>query len=306
MLRPAVLLVIFFIFCGISFSQSVDSDYSFVNENTPEFWNSLRILPVQFLEKEEEKNGNVRLSAIFANSFVVERIDFLLPAEKKNENNPSFFQQNKDWEEEVGRKTFLKKFKKNYWLATYLSGQSNILIAAHQFQNWQNLKSSYASHPSQFRKSVNDIEFWKDIRMKMFYFYEIAEDKAYWIFLQPIDKTEPFSESDHQLVNLTKNWVINKRATANPWQDFRVLEQGTLKIQTNTIYHQQEMESSKPRKVLKFTVIDSKFRLRPLVIEKGYFLKNYQKYFWICFYDVKNMSLVRIVQATEKPIEEKK
>jgi len=306
MFKSAVFSTIFFVFCNLSFSQSADSDFSFDNANTPEFWNSLRILPVQFLEKNEDKNGSIRLSAVFTNSFIVERIDFLLLAEKKTENNPSFFEQSKNWEEEIDRKTFLKKFKKDYWLTTYLSGRENILVAAHQFQNWQALKSSYASHLNQFRKSVNDIEFWRDIRTKILYFYEIKEDKAYWLFLQPIDRTEPFLESDRQVISLSHNWTINKRTTSNPLQDYRVLEQGVLEIQANTIYHRQEMENSKPRKVLKFTIIDSRFRLRPLVVEKDYFVDNFRKHFWICFYDIKSQSLVRIVEAFEKSAEEKK
>ena len=310
MRKSALFSIVFLIFCGISFPQSpsppISPNYKIRDENTPEFWNNLRIMPIQFLEKNEDKNGRVRLSAVFASNFVVESIDFLLLAEKKNESDPSFFEQKEDWEEQIDRKTFLKKFKRNYWITVYLeAGKENVLVAAHKFQSWPALKSSYASHPNQFRRSVNDVDFWKDIRIKMLYFYEIKDNKAYWLFLQSIDKTEPFSENDRQLISLPNGWMVYKRTTTNHLQDFRAFEEGILQIQENTIYHRQEMENSKPRKVLKFTIIDSKLRLRPLEIEKKYFLENHQKHFWICFYDLKNQSLVRIVEALEKPREEK-
>ena len=99
---------------------------------------------------------------------------------------------------------------------------------------------------------------------------------------------------------LLNGQTILKRMTAYQNFDVRIAEQGVLQIQPNTVFHKQEIENSKPRKVLKFTVTDGKLRLRPLVVDRDYFLKNYSKYLWVCFYDNKYQSLVRLVQTLEE------
>lgn len=303
MFRPTIFFIFFVLFSGFSSSQSkvISQNKTITFQNSPEFWNNVRILPVKFLDKSKDQTGHTRLSATFASSLVVERIDFVLMPEEQKELN-SFFEETKGWEEQIDQKEFLKKFKKDFWLTTYLkSGPENIVIGAHQFKNWQLLKRSFPTHPEQLRRSADNPDFWQEMRMRVVSFYAIEGEKAYWMFLDQVDKTEPFEKSDYESLPLVNGENIQKRPTAHPLTDFRVLEQGVFQIQKNTVFHQQEIEDAKARKVLKFTLTETRLRLRSLVIDKEYFINNRSKHFWICFYDSKLQSLVRVVQAPEKP-----
>lgn len=292
-------LVFFNILGGVSFSQTKGAESQFYDTNSPEFWSNVRQIPVQFLDKNKNKTGDLVLSAMFSSNFVAEKIDFILPADKVN--RASFFEENKEWEQQIDLKTFLKKFKKNYWLTTYLKvGRENVIISAHQFKNWRSLQASYASDPKQFKHSVNDPDFWKDLRMTLVLFYTVQENKAYWIFLEPLDKTEPVTKEDDQYLYLADNWRLKKRLTAtNKLFDFRVIQQGVFYLKDNTVLQQQEMENEKARKVLNVTIFDAKLRLRSTPLDKDYFVKNSAKHFWICFYDYRYQALLRVVESLD-------
>lgn len=300
MLRPILFSVLFIAFCHPTLSQNYSSDNPAENPNHLEFWNNLRIMPVQFLDKRGDKSGNTYFSAIFASSLVLEKVDFVLPSSDKQKS--VFFEQKNQWEEQIDRKTFLKKFKKDFWLTTYLkSGTDNIIISAHQFKQWQSLKISFASHPLQLRRNVDSIDFWQDIRMKVVFFHAFDDNKIYWMFLGPIAKTEPFIESDYKLVPLANKTIAHKRYTSNPFNDFRVLDQGLFYTQKDTVFHKQEIENAKPWKVFKFTITDAKLRLRPLPTDMDYVQKNSSTRLWVCFYDSKNLGLSRVIEAADVP-----
>lgn len=305
MLKSAIFSILFLASGVIASPQSPNSRDLLKESETTEFWNNIRVMPVQFLDKSNDQDGNTHFSAIFASNFRVERINFILLTETGEEKKNAFFKRGKEWEEEIDRKEFLKKFKKDFWLTTYLkTEQENIIIAAHQFKEWQALGLSYAGHPEHLRRNTHDLEFWQDIRMGIITFYAIEKDKAYWLFLKQIDKTEPLLETDRTLIPLANGKVVQKRLTAaNEYADFRILEQGVFNIQKNTVFQKQETENSKPRKMLKLTIIDGKLRLRSLLLEKDYFLNNFSKHYWICFYDSKHQSLVRVVRAMEEKLD---
>lgn len=302
MVKTAVFSIIFLIFfCSLVFPQNHNKTGNIAYDgNAPEFWNNVRQMPVQFLEKEKDKMGNINFSAVFASNLIVEKINFVFPLSKKEE--VAFFEEKKEWEEQIDFDLFLKKFKKDYWLTTYYKiGGENILLSAHQFKSWQSVKNSYAGNPEHLRRNVNDLDFWQDLRMTFVIFYAVEGKKCYWLFLDPIDKTAPFSKSDSEYFPLANGYVIKKRiANINKLFDFRVLQQGVLNLQENTVFHKQEMESEKARKVLKFTIFDAKLRLRPFPTDKGYFLENAANHFWICYYDSKFQTVTRLIESLDK------
>ncbi|TSC73633.1 MAG: hypothetical protein G01um101444_502 [Parcubacteria group bacterium Gr01-1014_44] len=297
MFRPALFSILFLALSESVLSQdSQPSNFPYDPESV-EFWDNARVLPVRFLDRKDNENGHIQLSALFASNFRVERVSFVLPA-KNEKNEEAFFEQIKEWEEQIDRQTFLKKFKKNFWLVTYLkAGPDNIMISGHQFKQWEAVKQSYASHPDQFRRSADDLDFWQDMRIKPAFFHAIEGDKAYWVFLETINDSEPYTESDYQTISLANNSTAQKRIPGHSGLDVRILDQGMLFIQKNTVFHKQEIENTKARKMLTFTITDARFRLRPLLIDRKYFVENSPKHFWICFYDSKFQSLVRVVQA---------
>jgi len=301
MLKAAIFLIFLLINQSVAprSPDAIDLNKFDFDPNSPQFWNSMRVMPVKFLDKTDNY-----LSAVFASDYVLKNITFVLPPklEKEQGHQAVFFQQGKGWEEQIDRKTFLKKFKRDYWLTTYVTTEGeNIIIDAHQFKNWQALKTSYASHPDHPRRSVNSPEFWEDIRKTLGVFYDVKGDKAYWIFLNPIEKNEPFIESDYQYISLLNGYLLEKRITkVNRTFDFRILEQGVLTLQKNTVFDKSELEIDKPRRVLNVIIFDGKLRLRPISVDKEYFVANAAKEFWICFYDSKYQSIVRLAQAADE------
>ncbi len=301
MLKSAIFLIILLISQSVAPRSPDSADLSKFDfdPNSPQFWNSMRVMPVKFLDKTGDQ-----LSAVFASDYFLKNITFVLPPEPEKEQRLQtvFFEQGKGWEEKIDRKSFLKKFKKDYWLTTYLAiKEENIIIDAHQFKNWQALRVSYASHPDHLRRSVDSPEFWEDVRKTLGVFYDIQGDKAFWIFLNPVEKNEPFVKSDYQYINLLNGYLLERRITKiNRTFDFRVLEQGVLNLQKNTVFDKSELEIDKPRKVLNVTIFDGKLRLRPISVDKEYFVANAAKEFWICFYDSKYQSIVRLVQAADE------
>ncbi|MDP3731347.1 MAG: hypothetical protein Q8R34_02530 [bacterium] len=302
MFKSVFFLILFLVFCRNALPQDLIPDKFAYDTNSLEFWNNARILPVRFLDKKDDREGNTYLSGIFASNYVLERTEFILPAHQKEY---AFFEHNKEWEEQIDRKTFLKKYKKDFWLVTYFkAGTDNVIVNAHQFKQWESIKQSYASHPDQLRRSADHPDFWQDMRIKPAFFYAFDGDKAYWVFLETINNTEPYSESDHQILTLANNSTARKRILGHSGFDVRILDQGMLFIQKNTVFHRQELENSKARKMLTFTLTDARLRLRPLLIDREYFVKNSPKHFWICFYDSKLQSLVRVVETIDKPLED--
>ena len=302
MFRPALFSILFLLFCKPVLPQDSKPDNFSYDIKSLDFWNKARIMPVRFLDKVEDKQGNTRFSGTFASDFVLEMVNFILPA--GTEGKDAFFEQSKEWEEQIDRKTFLKKFKKDFWLITYLeTGQDNIIVSGHQFKEWQAVKISYASHPDQLRRSIDNPDFWREMRLRVAFFYAFNEDKAYWMFLDAVNKAEPFTDSDHEFITLSNGSKSQKRLTVNPLFDYRILEQGMFFIQKNTVFHKQEIENTKPRKVLKFTITDPKLRLRPVPTDREYFMVNHLKHFWVSFYDSKYQSLVRVVETIDEPAE---
>lgn len=273
------------------------------NFASQKFWANLRIMPVKFVEKENDEDGNIRFSAIFASNLVSQNIDFVLPAKPVIED--VFFEENGDWKEKIDRKEFLKRFKKNFWLTTYLQeGDENIIVSAHQFKKWEAVKSSYAGHPERLRRSVDIPEFWEDLRMKVVFFYKAEKDRAYWLALDQIDPNEPVTPSDLEPVILADNSTVTKRVKSLDNSHFRVSGQGVFFIQKNTVFNKQEMENSKPRKILKLTMGDSRLRLQSLPLDQNYFLQNLKKHFWTCFYDSQYDSLSRVIEALQGKTED--
>src|SRR3989344_4465415 len=102
MLRMALFSILFLAFCSIALPQSANQNDLFQNNNSPEFWNNLRVVPVRFLDKSEDETGNIRLSATFVSDvlYTVEKIDFILSAEPVDagEDKIGFFKQEREWE----------------------------------------------------------------------------------------------------------------------------------------------------------------------------------------------------------------
>ena len=107
MLKSAIFSILFLMFCGTALSQDNPPSDSLYDINSLEFWKRARVMPVRFLEKSEDDQSNTRLSAIFASNYVLERINFILPV---NSQKDAFFEQNNEWEEQIDRKRFLKRF----------------------------------------------------------------------------------------------------------------------------------------------------------------------------------------------------
>lgn len=303
MFKPVLFLSLFLVFSEAD-QASEPYDRPVYGNNSLEYWENLRIIPLRFFEKRSDEAGNIYLSAAFASNFTVEaeKINFVLSAAK--ENKPTFFEQSKEWEERIDQKTFLKKFKKDFWLTTYLKTErENIIVSVHQFKQWQSLKVSYATNPNRLQKNLTDPDFWKELRMRVVFVYKVAQDRVHWLFLSSIDKTEPFVKSDYELMSLDgDSSLVKKRQTVNQLRDFRILEQGIFLIQENTVFHKSVMENAKGWRVLKFNITDPRLRLRPLVVDREYFVKNASQLLWICFYDSRIKSLSRVVETLNEPL----
>lgn len=278
------------------------SPLSCEDRNSLAFFDNISQIPIKFLNRRKDTEV---LVGQFASPTVLsyKQLEFNLSPEKKNEKN-LFFMVDGEWEEEVGRKIFLKKFKNDFWLTSYITvGQENVICEAHQFKNWESLRVSYAQGSKSY--SVDTTEFWQNVRTKLVYFYKLDEmnkisggvvdDGAYWLFVVPTGGIR--SESDNIPVKLEDGRLVNKISMFADGTEVRMVDNGIFLFDDKTIFHTTEIKISKLPRVRLANMEFGMLKVRSKPVEKKYFVDNLLNGSWLCFYDKENHKLLRVVEV---------
>lgn len=262
------------------------------DRTTPAFWENLSHLPVQFTNRHKE-SGILVGQFISSEVFDFTRIEFKLTPENKKEEG-LFFQVDGDWEEEISRKAFLKKFKNDLWVVSYLTvGKENVICEAHQVKNWQSLVVSYAQGSKNF--NIKTPAFWNNLKAVPVYFNEVKEDNAFWLFIQELGNASVPEYAEP--IRLQNGKLVNKYQKFSNGALGIVLDHDFFTIDKNCVFH--VMEKKDPRliqipkiKMTQFALNGRKIRVRP--VDRDYFNKNALQKPWLCFYekDFENRALV--------------
>ena len=259
------------------------------NQQSLDFWQGLAILPVQFVDRN--KDGTV-LSGQFSSSLFVQHIDFKLLPDQKGD----FFSMDGNWEEKISRRSFLKKFKKDYWLVGYLPDRGNLICEAHQMKNWGFLYANFAQDSTSVVKSVDSISFWRKLKIKPLYFYSVKDDKAYWLFFEPtVGSVAP--EEVQSVIKLDDGTIARKYLKIPNDGYVDVVEHGVFLLDKNCVFQSLEVKQPKIR-VGSLSWGDTK--MRPKAENKEYFISNINKTYWFSFYDNDTKTLLRVVETMLK------
>lgn len=252
------------------------------------------IMPVQFVSYENEI-----LTALFVSKIMSEKMEFHLASVLEH----GLFETNGEWEEEISRKTFLKKIKKDYWMVVYKkAGEKNVLCGAHQFKNLESLRINYGQASDNLLKTVDTIAYWRTMKVRPLAFYAVEEERGCWLFLTVTD--EPLSK-ENEYVELENKQLIPQIFKTKDNTHLQVVEHGVFTIAKNCVFHILE---TKPPKKVRLPMTDTGItlgrpRARVKSVDKAYFIENMKKYLWLCFFDEKAGVLLRIVQMPETPEE---
>ncbi|MEK7151178.1 MAG: hypothetical protein AAB784_00485 [Patescibacteria group bacterium] len=260
-------------------------------------WDEVLTLPVKFIENKEGV-----LIAHFVSKSMFQQFYFKLPQDLKS----GFFSVDGEWEEEISRKEFLKKIKKDFWMLAYREKivdqkKENIICEAHQFKNWESLAVNYGSSSSNILKSVDTVAFWQNIRVRPVYFYghALEEDRMFWLFLN--ETKDPIDEND--LVRLENDLYLTRVFKSRDGFLLKLLDYGRFFIAKDCVFH--EVETKDPMKIKvplrDFKMTFGKTRSRLKVIDRLQFLEKAKAYLWLCFFDKDSNILIRGVMVN--PVE---
>lgn len=255
-----------------------------LNTDLLETWQSMSVIPVQFIEKNKE---NTILKGVFSSKLFHQSMTFTLAPEVKS----SFYMIDDDWEEEVDQKKFFKNFKKDGWLLVYLPSRDNAICEAHQFKNWPSIEASFGEDPNSVVKSVHDIAFWRRLKGKPIMFVEVAQNQAYWLFVSVTD--EPPKNED-EYVNLKNGMRARKKLRGGNGVYGEILDHGAFTISSGCVFHR--IETKVPRvKIGGYSLLGSA-RSRPVPVDRSYFVDRITQSYWLCFYDEETSNLIRVIE----------
>lgn len=267
------------------------------------FYENLSIIPIKFLSKSK---NNETLTGLFVNPMVADfrRFEFKLTPEKKDEKG-LFFQVDGEWEEEIGRKVFLKKFKNDFWLVMYLvNNRENIICEAHQFKDWEALRASYAQGKGSHLVDIP--KFWENLKVKLVYFYNLdavkkdsgglLDDGAYWVSVVPTDGLH--LPEDEAPVKLEGGKLVNRITKFPDGTEVRIVDHGIFLISDDSVFHTLELKNPKLPRVKLANIELGMLKIRSRPVDKKYFVENLKNSAWLCFYDSENYKLLRVVEAS--------
>lgn len=283
--------------------QTVDEQLSCNDITSPAYYDNLSYLPVKFLNRQKESEI---LVAQFASPviFSAKSIEFKLTPETKEEKG-LFLQVDGEWQEIISRKVFFKKFKKDFWLVSYLTlNNENVICGAQQFNNWRSLEVSYAQGSQNFH--IGTIEFWKDLKSTPAYFHEIKEDRAFWFFLQ--DTNSMFlPEQQEETIRFENGKLVNKYQRSFDGTVGKILDHDFFIIDPNCVFNVLEKKDQRLIQIpkIKITQVELRsYKIRSKQVDREHFIRDALKEpipLWFCFYkkDFKNKALVllRVVRA---------
>lgn len=253
------------------------------NQKSLAFLNKLAIVPVQFVSRDGDK-----LTAHFLSPTMTKEISFRVPPNKDN----AFFKIDHDWEKEIGRREFFKKFKNDFWLILYVADQDNYIYEAHQFKYWESIKASFSQNQDKISESLDFLPYWTKMGMMPVHFASIKNDKAYWLFLVPV--SGPWDPTDSDGFELGEGTLVQRRLKSADGFEFRVLDHGVFTIRKDCVFGTVEIKNPRLRVANISLLGDVKSRLK--IVEKEYFLSKMQTVFWLCFYDKESKNVWRIVE----------
>ncbi len=285
-------LLFIFVFCVDGYSgyhpkENLSTDDICNNKRSPDFWKGLSMIPIQFVKKEDDDH----LIGLFISETTVEQMKFILPA-----INPkrAFFESSGGWENEISRRQFLKKFKEDLWLVAYLADRGNIICEAHQVKNWESLRVSYAHEQDNILSDINTKKFWLNMKVMPVFFDKILANQAHWFFLVPANELPKDYVSEGDVLSEENDARAHSSFKARDGIVFKALDKGIFIISKDSVFHTLELKKS--RQILKIIVTKTKIRAKS--ISQDYFVENFNKSFWMCYYD---KDTNKILHMTELP-----
>lgn len=264
------------------------------------FYENLSQIPIKFLRKSTDGEF---LIGQFASPTVIffKEFKFRITSEIKDERN-LFFETDGNWEQEISRKTFIKKIKKDFWLVTYLTvNQENIICRANQFRDWESLRISYGHEA---KLAVDTMEFWKNMRAKFVFFYQIDEIqdtgqeaksyRAYWTFVVPTNGISMAGDDELELLDSDK--LVRRIQQFSDGEEARIIDHGFFIINDQTIFHTIDLKIPKLPRIKLARMEFGMLKARPRPVDKDYFFKTTDSP-WTCFYNNKDGKLLRAVEA---------
>jgi len=252
-------------------------------------WQDLSIIPVKFSEKNKE--GTI-LDAYFASDFLVERKTFTISNEKK----PLFYKIDGDWSEAIDAKEFLKIFKKEFWLVSYIPTQNNVVCQAFQFRDWRALEASFGQDYEEIRNgsilgTVHDPAFFKNIRVAPFSFVSIEDEKALWLFVLVVNgSSNPFQS---KTITLENGLTYNRRGRSRDGFDIEVTDYGSFELGPKIVFETAEYKFPRFRWG-NYSLGNVKVRSK--LVDRVYFEKNMTNFQWLCFYDYQTGKILRLAE----------
>lgn len=254
-----------------------------------EFRSTISFVPVKFINKREDGT----LIAQFSTRTMFEQMEFKLPRKLKR----GFFEMNGDWEVEISRRVFLKKFKKDFWLVSYVIDQNKdkLICEVSQFKVWQALNASFADSDNPAR-SLDSLAYWLDMGSKEVYFYNIKSDKAYWVFAVEADTISPNDRSETIKLDDGEHYI--NRALIHGGSMFKVIDHGVYVLDPHCVFNVVETKGPKIRvPVPKLPDITfGKVKMRPKPVDRNYFTGHALKSPWLCFYNKNTGTILRLVE----------
>lgn len=249
------------------------------------FWNSQGIVPVRFIDKDED---GVRLMARFESKHMLERMEFVLPLEREH----AFYQIHGDWQEEISRQTFLKKFKNDFWLVTYLypeeQGGDLIICNVQQVKDWEALRGSFAQDFQDMTKTIDTLAFWQNIRMKPVFFSDLSGERAKWLFLKKINEQSPPVKTDD---SSGSDGIQPDIARLKDGGRVLILDRGTFSIDKNCVFFVLRVRNP----LIRVGDIIGKSKMMYRQISRAYFFENVSTSLWLCSFDHTNGNLLQAV-----------
>lgn len=266
-------------------------------KTTLEFWDNLAIVPVRFVDRDKKDKKEDRLIAQFESKHMFERIEFVLPADLER----AFYNVDGKWHEEISRREFLKKFKKDFWLVIYLAAkdksENNVICQVSQIKKMGVLETSFGQDPSDISKTLDTLAFWHNIKLRKVVFYKVnsAENKAYWFFIKPENEWLP-SDQD------TGNIILENGKSRPSFVRFHdgtgglIIDRGYVILDKNSTF----FTISTKRSFIKIGGIIGSSSISFKLVGRDYFLGKALTLPWLCFYDATTKKLLQAKALTEE------
>jgi len=261
----------------------------------------LSIMPVRFKSKEKTPEGDTLLYGSFPAQITKELV-FLLYGEL----DCSFFKRDGDWNAKIDKKKFLDKYKDEYWLVYYLTikGQNterDVIYSAHQFKNIGAFGYAFSPDAYEGSKLVNDINFWKPLRVRPFDVLKIeqlqqAEQpdrvdqpdlkansvfKIHWYSIRQVTEEQAKSRPEDTIILSDGSKVSNKaRFVDKSWG--LIIAWGIFIIDEDTNFYvvEQKLEGG-----FLPLIGAKKLKIRSKTTNREYFLNHYPRLVPGCFYN---------------------